>query len=88
MTSTSVPGSTGNCEVVSIVLLVHSVFSPVQSGAVEVVCNFYLAVGIYFLPDFLINIYQIYTFRRESLMLSHSEIRSKQLINFTCLPGL
>ena len=36
MTSTTVPGLTGNCVVVSIVLLVHSVFSPVQSGAVEV----------------------------------------------------
>ena len=35
MTSTTVPGFTGNCVVVSIVL-VHSVFSPVQSGAVEV----------------------------------------------------
>ena len=33
MTSTTVPGFTGNCVVVSIVL-VHSVFSPVQSGAV------------------------------------------------------
>ena len=35
MTSTTVPVSTGNCVVVSIVL-VHSVFSPVQIGAVEV----------------------------------------------------
>ena len=35
VTSTTVPGSTGNCDVVSIVL-VHSVFSPVQIGAVEV----------------------------------------------------
>ena len=34
-TSTTVPGFTGNCVVVSIVLF-HSVFSPVQSGAVEV----------------------------------------------------
>ena len=34
-TSTTVPGSTGNCVVVSIVL-VHSVFSPVQIGAVVV----------------------------------------------------
>ena len=33
--STTVPGSTGNCVVVFIVL-VHSVFSPVQIGAVEV----------------------------------------------------
>ena len=32
VTSTTVPGSTGNCVVVSIVL-VHSVFSPVQIGA-------------------------------------------------------
>ena len=31
VTSTTVPGSTGNCVVVSSVL-VHSVFSPVQSG--------------------------------------------------------
>ena len=35
VTSTTVPGSTGNCVVVFIVL-VHSVFSPVQIGAVEV----------------------------------------------------
>ena len=35
VTSTTVPGFTGNCVVVSIVL-VHSVFSPVQSGAVEI----------------------------------------------------
>ena len=35
MTSTIVPGSTGNCVVVFIVL-VHSVFSPVHIGAVEV----------------------------------------------------
>ena len=35
VTSTTVPGSTGNCVVVSSVL-VHSVFSPVQTGAVEV----------------------------------------------------
>ena len=34
-TSTTVPGSTGNCVVVFIVL-VHSVFSPVHIGAVEV----------------------------------------------------
>ena len=34
-TSTSVPGFTGNCVVVFIVL-VHSVFSPVQSGAVMI----------------------------------------------------
>ena len=33
MTPTTVPGFTGNCVVVFIVL-VHSVFSPVQSGAV------------------------------------------------------
>ena len=39
VTSTTVPGSTGNCVVVSIVL-VHSVFSPVQIGAVEVL-NFF-----------------------------------------------
>ena len=31
VTSTTVPGCTGNCVVVSSVL-VHSVFSPVQSG--------------------------------------------------------
>ena len=37
--STTVPGFTGNCVVVSIVL-VHSVFSPVQSGA-EADYNFY-----------------------------------------------
>ena len=35
VTSTTVPGLTGNCAVVLIVL-VHSVFSPVQIGAVEV----------------------------------------------------
>ena len=35
VTSTTVPGSTGNCVVVSIVL-VHSVFSPVHIGAVEI----------------------------------------------------
>ena len=35
MTSTTVPGFTGNCVVVFIVL-VHSVFSPVHIGAVEV----------------------------------------------------
>ena len=35
VTSTTVPGSTGNCVLVSIVL-VHSVFSPVHIGAVEV----------------------------------------------------
>ena len=35
VTSTTVPGFTGNCVVVFIVL-VHSVFSPVQIGAVEV----------------------------------------------------
>ena len=35
MISTTVPGLAGNCVVVSIVL-VHSVFSPVQSGAVKV----------------------------------------------------
>ena len=35
VTSTTVPGSTGNCVVVFIVL-VHSVFSPVQIDAVEV----------------------------------------------------
>ena len=35
VTSTTVPGSTGNCVVVFIVL-VHSVFSPVHIGAVEV----------------------------------------------------
>ena len=35
VTPTTVPGFTGNCVVVSIVL-VHSVFSPVQIGAVEV----------------------------------------------------
>ena len=34
VTSTTVPGSTGNCVVVFIVL-VHSVFSPVHIGAVE-----------------------------------------------------
>ena len=34
VTFTTVPGSTGNCVVVSIVL-VHSVFSPVHIGAVE-----------------------------------------------------
>ena len=33
VTSTTAPAITGNCVVVSIVL-VHSVFSPVQSGAV------------------------------------------------------
>ena len=33
VTSTTVPVSTGNCVVVSIVMLVHSVFSPVQEGA-------------------------------------------------------
>ena len=37
-TSTTVPVSTGNCAVVSIVLLVHSVFSPVHTGAVEEPC--------------------------------------------------
>ena len=36
VTSTTVPGFTGNCVVVSIVL-VHSVFSPVQSGAVMII---------------------------------------------------
>ena len=37
VTSTTVPGSTGNCIVVSIVL-VHSVFNPVHGiGAVEVI---------------------------------------------------
>ena len=36
MTSTTVPVSTGNCVVVSIVL-VHSVFSPIHIGAVEVI---------------------------------------------------
>ena len=36
VTSTTVPGFTGNCVVVFIVL-VHSVFSPVQSGAVEII---------------------------------------------------
>ena len=36
-TSTTVPGLTGNCVVVFIVL-VHSVFSPVQCGAVEMWC--------------------------------------------------
>ena len=35
VTSTTVPDFTGNCVVVFIVL-VHSVFSPVQSGAIEV----------------------------------------------------
>ena len=35
VTWTTVPGSTGNCFVVSTVLI-HSVFSPVQIGAVEV----------------------------------------------------
>ena len=35
VTSTTVPGLTGNCIVVSIVL-VHPAFSPVQSGAVEI----------------------------------------------------
>ena len=35
VTSTTVPGLTGNCVVVFIVL-VHSVFSPVHIGAVEV----------------------------------------------------
>ena len=35
MTSTTAPGFTGNCVVVFIVL-VHSVFSPVHIGAVEV----------------------------------------------------
>ena len=35
VTSTTVPGFTGNCVVVSIVL-VHSVFSPVHIGTVEV----------------------------------------------------
>ena len=34
-TSTTVPGFIGNCVLVSIVPI-HSVFSPVQSGAVEV----------------------------------------------------
>ena len=34
VTSTTVPGLTGNCVVVSIVL-VHSVFSPVQPGDVK-----------------------------------------------------
>ena len=36
VTSTTVPGFTGNCVVVSIVL-VHSVFSPVQIGAAIVI---------------------------------------------------
>ena len=36
LTSTTVPCFTGNCVVVLIVL-VHSVFSPVQSGAVEII---------------------------------------------------
>ena len=36
VTSTTVPGLTGNCVVVFIVL-VHSVFSPVQSGAVGII---------------------------------------------------
>ena len=36
VTSTTVPGLTGNCVVVSIVL-VHSGFSPVQSGAVMII---------------------------------------------------
>ena len=36
VTSTTVPGFTGNCVVVSIVL-VHSVISPVQSGAVGII---------------------------------------------------
>ena len=35
VTSTTVPGFTGNCVVVSIVLF-HSVFSPVQIGAMEI----------------------------------------------------
>ena len=35
VTSTTIPGLTGNCVVVFIVL-VHSVFSPVQIGAVEI----------------------------------------------------
>ena len=35
LTSTTVPGFTGNCVVVFI-MLVHSVFSPVQSGADEI----------------------------------------------------
>ena len=39
VTSTTVPGLTGNCVVVSIVLF-HSVFSPVQSGAVMFIYQF------------------------------------------------
>ena len=37
-TSITVPGFTGNCVVVFIVL-VHSVLSPVQSGADDVIMN-------------------------------------------------
>ena len=40
VTSTFVPGSTGNCVVVSIVLF-HSVFSPVQSGAAKFVFDLF-----------------------------------------------
>ena len=36
VTSTTVPGFTGNC-VVGFIVLVHSVFSPVQSGAVGII---------------------------------------------------
>ena len=91
MTSTTVPGSTGNCVVVSIVL-VHSVFSPVQSGAVEVIpcviasleiCNFHV---VQYIDQSII--YRIYNFRQGNLTLCHGKIGSKQLISFTCLPSL
>ena len=39
LTSTTVPGFTGNSVVVSIVL-VHSVFSPVQSGTAKVLSEY------------------------------------------------